>query len=122
MAMCEELGEKVDSRAFGDLLLCPCCGQYYFDYDDICVVCRGCGWHKNGANLDEYKAEWEKQLAAEPPLIYPCPVCGTPDQLSYERFYEICSVCGWEDDGLQYEEPDYENGANPMSLNRAKRM
>ena len=56
------------------------------------------------------------------PLIYPCPICLTQNQLSAERHYEVCSVCGWEDDDLQYEEPDYEDGANLMSLNEAKRM
>lgn len=34
--------------------------------------------------------------------------------------YEICPVCYWEDDGLQYNNPDYEGGANHVSLNQAK--
>ena len=48
-----------------------------------------------------------------------CPVCGK-HQFEYLDFYEVCPVCGWEDDGLQRDEPDYEGGANRMSLNQAR--
>jgi hypothetical protein len=34
--------------------------------------------------------------------------------------YEICSVCGWEDDPVQANEPDYKGGANSVSLNEAR--
>lgn len=34
--------------------------------------------------------------------------------------FEICPICGWEDDFAQYEDPDYKGGANVMSLNEAK--
>ena len=53
---------------------------------------------------------------------YKCPCC--------ERFtlseeppgtYEVCEVCGWEDDLAQYKNPDLEGGANSMSLNNAKK-
>jgi len=52
---------------------------------------------------------------------YKCPCCGY-----YTLFeeppntYDICKVCDWEDDGLQYEDPNYEGGANDMSLNQAR--
>ncbi|MDD4807476.1 MAG: CPCC family cysteine-rich protein [Oscillospiraceae bacterium] len=32
----------------------------------------------------------------------------------------MCPVCGWEDDGVQLDEPDLEGGANEMSLNEAR--
>lgn len=48
-----------------------------------------------------------------------CPVCGK-HQFEYLNFYEICPVCGWEDDSLQREDPDFEGGANEMSLNQAR--
>ena len=35
--------------------------------------------------------------------------------------YEICPVCGWEDECLQSEDPDYAGGPNKMSLNEAKK-
>lgn len=34
--------------------------------------------------------------------------------------YEICSCCHWEDDFVQYHNPDLAGGPNIMSLNQAK--
>ena len=34
--------------------------------------------------------------------------------------YEICKVCFWEDDGVQSRDPDFEGGANTVSLNQAR--
>jgi hypothetical protein len=31
--------------------------------------------------------------------------------------YEICPICGWEDDLVQFEDSDYRGGANHLSLN-----
>lgn len=49
---------------------------------------------------------------------YRCPVCKRHyfDEIGG---YEICPVCGWEDDPLQRREPDFEGGANELSLNEA---
>ena len=49
-----------------------------------------------------------------------CPVCG---QYEFEEKddFDICDVCGWENDGLQYDNPDYWGGANDMSLNQYKK-
>lgn len=49
-----------------------------------------------------------------------CPVCG---QYEFEREnnFEICEVCGWENDGIQMDNPDEENCANRMSLNQARK-
>lgn len=51
---------------------------------------------------------------------YRCPVCG---KHYFEEIgaYEICPVCGWEDDPLQRREPDFEGGANRLSLNEARK-
>lgn len=51
--------------------------------------------------------------------MFECPCCGKKT-LHSTRNYEICSVCDWEDDELQYDEPDYICGANQMSLNQAR--
>lgn len=45
-----------------------------------------------------------------------CPVCGQTTFSAYDS-YEICHVCGWEDDGLQLKNPDFSGGANVDSLN-----
>jgi hypothetical protein len=45
-----------------------------------------------------------------------CPVCG---EYEFERDFDldVCEVCGWENDGVQLDDPDYRGGANPESLN-----
>lgn len=48
-----------------------------------------------------------------------CPVCGK-HHFEEEDFFEVCPICGWEDDGVQRDDPDYEGGANKMSLNQAR--
>lgn len=48
-----------------------------------------------------------------------CPVCGKY-QFVEENDFDICPVCGWENDGVQMEDPDYSGGANEMSLNEAR--
>ena len=54
-------------------------------------------------------------------LRFPCPCCG---HLTFERepsgTFELCPVCFWEDDPVQYEDHDYEGGANRVSLNMAR--
>ena len=54
----------------------------------------------------------------EPLGSYPCPACGFLT-LSEQPpgTYDICGVCGWEDDPVQYNDPDYRGGANGPSLN-----
>lgn len=49
-----------------------------------------------------------------------CPCCGRY-HFKEKDAYEICPVCGWEDDPLQRREPDFEGGANTLSLNDAIR-
>lgn len=53
---------------------------------------------------------------------FACPCCG------YKTFtqqpngtYDICQVCFWEDDPIQLKDPDYEGGANKVSLKQGQR-
>ena len=48
-----------------------------------------------------------------------CPVCGK-HQFDEDDNFEVCPVCGWEDDGIQRDDPDYAGGANCISLNQMK--
>lgn len=51
---------------------------------------------------------------------YACPCCGCLTLLEKPPgSHEICSVCGWEDDNVQYDDRNYEGGANDVSLNQA---
>jgi Cysteine-rich CPCC len=52
---------------------------------------------------------------------FPCPCCGyltLPERPPGS--YEICEVCGWEDDNVQAEDPDFRGGANRDSLNEVR--
>jgi Cysteine-rich CPCC len=53
---------------------------------------------------------------------YTCPCCGYKTLAEGTRdSYEICTVCYWEDDFVQNEDPDFEGGANEVSLRQAQR-
>ena len=52
---------------------------------------------------------------------FPCPCCGYLT-LGEEPpgTFEICPVCYWEDDNVQYSDPGYVGGANAESLRQAR--
>jgi Cysteine-rich CPCC len=52
---------------------------------------------------------------------YLCPCCGnlTLDE-EPPGMWLICEVCWWEDDPVQFEDPEYRGGANSPSLNKAR--
>ncbi|MCL2338208.1 MAG: hypothetical protein FWC60_12420 [Firmicutes bacterium] len=45
-----------------------------------------------------------------------CPVCGEYE-FAKDFDLDVCEVCGWENDGVQLDDPDYRGGANQESLN-----
>ena len=55
-------------------------------------------------------------------MAYPCPCC---DNLTLPEeppgTFQICEVCFWEDDNVQFDDPSYWGGANVMSLTEARR-
>jgi hypothetical protein len=53
-------------------------------------------------------------------LKYPCPCCGYKTLDDRAGTFGICPVCYWEDDNLQSDNPNYEGGANDISLNKAR--
>lgn len=50
-----------------------------------------------------------------------CPCCGyrTLDEAP-PGSYLLCNVCWWEDDPVQFADPNYEGGANGPCLTQAK--
>jgi len=54
-------------------------------------------------------------------MSYPCPCCKNLT-LSEKPpgSYEICPVCFWEDDAVQFNDRDYEGGANRVCLKVAR--
>lgn len=55
-------------------------------------------------------------------MKYTCPCCGykTLDEEPTDT-NEICKIGFWEDDGVQFRDPDYEGGANKVSLRQAQK-
>ena len=55
-------------------------------------------------------------------MAYPCPCCAhfTMPEAPPGTF-DTCPVCGWEDDHIQFNLPTLADGANPMSLDDARR-
>ena len=53
---------------------------------------------------------------------FPCPCCGylTLSEGGHWTF-EICPICFWEDDKVQFEDPSYSGGANKVSLEQARK-
>ena len=54
-------------------------------------------------------------------MKFKCPCCGYRTLSSEKRgSYEICPVCYWEDDKVQFVDPEYKGGANRVSLRQAR--
>lgn len=55
-------------------------------------------------------------------MKYTCACCGfkTLEQ-ELPGTYDICSICFWEDDEIQFLNPDDKEGANYVSLREAQR-
>ena len=47
---------------------------------------------------------------------YPCPACGFQVFDEPPGSYDICPICGWEDDDVQLRFPGMTGGANKQSL------
>lgn len=47
-----------------------------------------------------------------------CPIC---EKHQFDDSYDICPVCFWENDDVQYDEPNFYGGANNLSLNDYKK-
>lgn len=50
-----------------------------------------------------------------------CPVC-EKHRFAEENDFDICPVCGWENDGVQGADHDYWGGANDLTVNDSKRF
>lgn len=55
-------------------------------------------------------------MAAHANEKIPCPCCG---KTRVDEF-DICDECFWENDPVQFDDPDFAGGANEMSLNEAR--
>lgn len=113
------------------------------DYEGHFDYCHHCGWiydidqtqnpdlpnKSNDLSLNEYKKNYEQLIKENPNYDYCkatyikkshiCPVC---NKYEFEDVgcFDICPYCGWEDDIVQLNDPDFEGGANDLSLNQYK--
>lgn len=75
--------------------------------------------------LDVWRARaWDDRVMeiSADEILHPCPCCGFRTLPDPERgSYEICGVCNWEDDGVQFDDPGSRGGANGNSLNEHRR-
>ena len=51
---------------------------------------------------------------------FTCPVCGQ-HTFKNDSSHETCPICYWINDGIQNDDPDYEGGANPKTLNQRRK-
>ena len=52
---------------------------------------------------------------------YKCPCCGYKTlEVPNTNTFEICDVCFWENDGIQFNDINYTDGANCVSLKKAR--
>ncbi len=51
--------------------------------------------------------------------LLPCPCCGS-GTIGKAGAYDVCDICGWEDDPVQSADPTYAGGANAESLDMAR--
>jgi hypothetical protein len=67
-------------------------------------------------------SNFENLLSVTPPpetmsdTLFPCPSCGFLMFSEPPGTYEICDLCGWEDDPVQLAHPLMGGGANKFSL------
>lgn len=86
---------------------------------------EGMLWGRHeGYTIDFMDEEKQKQAVAFAERLIAadriCPCCGQ-HYFTEKNAYEICPVCGWEDDPVQRRDPDFAGGANTLSLNEARR-
>ena len=130
-------------------MYCPVCNNFYFselqegdDLEDL--QCLSCGWRynlrqiefpdepdeKNGISLNAFKKLYKSRLAKNPkynyleetipdPVPHLCPICGKY-RFKDEDSYDICPVCGWEDDGAELHPDDI--GVNDVSFNNYRKQ
>ena len=55
-------------------------------------------------------------------MSYQCPCCKFRTITEEPPgTFEICPVCGWEDDDTQFKDPSFSGGANKVSLEEARK-
>ncbi|MCB9892565.1 MAG: hypothetical protein H6832_01620 [Planctomycetes bacterium] len=85
---------------YGHELLRRCAGEP--SGPEVLALWRSFAWTTSGSRVAGFELSADAILEADH---------GT---------YEICDVCGWEDDPVQFADPDRRGGANKESLREAR--
>lgn len=105
---------------------CPKCGWKY-DYEKVLFPNKR---KRNELSLSEYRAWYNKKISETPSYNYleanfqkeshRCPVCGKYLFREISSF-EICPMCGWEDDNLMEKDPEkWAGSSNELCLKEFK--
>jgi hypothetical protein len=86
---------------------------------------RSSGMQDARVRVDNFNYEQDPGIRfwAEDVSIFkwPCPCCRWRTLTEQPPgTYEICEICGWEDDPVQFQDPSYRGGANEPSLVEAR--
>jgi Cysteine-rich CPCC len=79
------------------------------------------GLERVQAVWQEWRVEGRRERRSKSGSARACPCCGSLTLEGDEGDYDICPVCFWEDDPVQLRDPNYEGGANAVSLEQARR-
>jgi hypothetical protein len=101
---------------------CPVCGWICdADQTDNPDLKEGPNARSLNENKQDYLAKFQAEIAyanaMESQALKPhlCPVC-QEHMFEDSGAFEICPICGWDDDGLMEHQPDLAEGANDLSL------
>ncbi len=113
--------------------------------DGLDRFCYICGWKYNleqlenpkakdseGHDIEELRNNFLKlrkknknynylSSIAPKPIKHKCPVCGKYTFKDVDD-YDICPICGWENETYGETYPDSDGGANSISLNESRRI
>ena len=128
-------------------MICPVCNDFYFseplesEINEERIQCTQCGWLYSlhqvedeewfdpsvKYSLNSFRDLYREKKKTDPSYNYAdstyepsphlCPVCGKTSFSDYASF-EVCPVCGWEDDPVMEDDPnDWAGSANDLCLN-----
>ena len=99
---------------------CTDCGNVNWNNSEygennFCVLCNWDAVDKWGSLVENHTLNSLSTVL----MNWKCPVCDNSNAGEHSE-YDICPKCGWENDPLQRDEPDYWGGANQLSLNESR--
>ncbi|MCA8971975.1 MAG: hypothetical protein KDC95_19465 [Planctomycetes bacterium] len=123
--ICLEFSRDIALVTYGHELLRRCAGEP--SGPEVLALWRSFAWTTSGSRVAGFQLSADAILEADRRVReavhagFPCACCGTPNHSEAGHgTYEICDVCGWEDDPVQFADPDRRGGANKESLREAR--